>query len=64
MLSLCREMIFLAMIKSPNVIAQEEIIKTKSNYYMVLEYCNGGSLQDLLGIRKRFCERFAVGGLK
>ena len=44
MLSLCREMVFLSIINSPYVIRQEEIIKTKSNYYMILEYCNGGSL--------------------
>ena len=64
MLSLCREMVFLEMIDSPNVIRQEEVIKTKSNYYMILEYCNGGSLQDFLNVHKRFCERFAVECLK
>ncbi len=60
MLSLCREMVFLSMINSPHVIKQEEIIKTRTNYYSVLEFCNGGSLQDLLTIRKRFTESFAV----
>lgn len=44
MLSLCREFIFLQMINSPNVIRLEEIIRTRSNYYCILEYANGGSL--------------------
>ena len=44
MLSLCREFIFLQMIKSEHVIHLEEIIRTKSNYYSILEYANGGSL--------------------
>ena len=48
MLSLCREMVFLSMIDSPNVIKQVEIIKTRSNYYSVLEFANGGSIQSLL----------------
>jgi len=53
-------MVFLSMIRSPHVVKQEEIIKTRSNYYSVLEFCNGGSLQDLLTIRKRFSENFAI----
>ena len=48
MLSLCREFVFLQMIKSENVIQVEEIIRTKSNYYCVTEFANGGSLQNLL----------------
>ena len=64
MLSLCREMIFLSMIDSPNVIHQEEIIKTSSNYYSILEFANGGSLQTFLNIHKRFTEIFAIKALK
>ena len=44
MLSLCREFFFLQMINSDNVIRLEEIIRTRSNYYCILEYANGGSL--------------------
>lgn len=44
MLSLSREIVFLSMINSENVIKQVEIIKTKSNYYSILEFANGGSL--------------------
>ena len=60
MLSLCREIIFLNMINSPYVVRMEEVIKTKSNYYSVLEFCNGGSLQDFLDIHGRFPEKFAI----
>ena len=59
MLSLCREFIFLQMIDSPNIIRLEEIIRTRSNYYCVLEYANGGSLQSLLNAKKRFSEKAA-----
>ena len=59
MLSLCRELIFLKIIKSPHVISLEEVIRTKNNYYSVLEYANGGSLGDLLNKKKRFSEKFA-----
>mmetsp|Transcript_37321 Transcript_37321/g.45523 ORF Transcript_37321/g.45523 Transcript_37321/m.45523 type:complete len:210 (+) Transcript_37321:218-847(+) len=59
MLSLCREFIFLQMIDNPNIIRLEEIIRTRSNYYCVLEYANGGSLQRLLNAKKRFSEKAA-----
>lgn len=59
MLSLCREFIFLQMIDSPHVIKLEEIIRTRSNYYCILEFANGGSLQDLLNIKQRFSEPVA-----
>ena len=64
MLSLCRELIFLQMINSENVIRLEEIIRTKSNYYSILEYANGGSLQNLLNKRQRFSENVARKCLK
>ena len=60
MLSLCREIVFLSLINSPHVIKQVEVIKTKSNYYSVLEYANAGSLQDLLNIHGRFPEKVAI----
>ena len=59
MLSLCREFIFLQMIACPNVIRLEEIIRTRSNYYCILEFANGGSLQDLLNHKTRFTEKVA-----
>ena len=60
MLSLCREIVFLSMIDSPYVIKQYEVIKTKTNYYSILEFSNGGALQDLLNIHGRFTEKFAI----
>ena len=59
MMSLCREFVFLQMINSENVIRLEEIIRTPNNYYCILEYANGGSLQNLLDIKKRFPEPVA-----
>lgn len=59
MLSLCREIVFLSMINSPHVIKQEEVIRTETNYYSILEYANGGSLQSLLNLRERFSEKVA-----
>ena len=59
MLSLCREFVFLQMVNCENVIHQEEIIRTKSNYYCILEFANGGSLQSLLNMKVRFSEKVA-----
>lgn len=60
MLSLCREMVFLSMIDSPHVIKQHEIIKTRSNYYCILDFANGGALQDMLNLKERFPEKVAI----
>ena len=57
-------MVFLSMINSPHVIRQVEIIKTRSNYYSVLEFANGGSMQKLLDLRGRFSEKFAVEAIR
>ena len=59
MLSLAREFIFLQMIDCPNVIRLEEIIRTRSNYYCILEYANGGTIQKLLNQKTRFSEKVA-----
>ena len=50
MLSLCREFVFLQMVNHDNVIRLQEIIRTSNNYYCILEFANGGSLQDLLNM--------------
>ena len=57
-------MVFLSMINSPHVIRQVEIIKTRSNYYSVLEFANGGSMQGLLNLKRRFSEKFAVEAIR
>jgi len=36
------------MIKSPHVIGFIELIATGNNFYCILEYANGGSLQSIL----------------
>ena len=57
--SLAREILFLEMIKSKHVIGYVELIITKNNYYCITEFANGGSLQNLLNIYKRFPEKVA-----
>ena len=52
------------MIYSPNVIGFIELIMTKNNYYCITEYANGGSLQNLINIYKRFPEKLARKFLK
>ena len=42
------EMHSLTKINNPNVIKFIELIKTENNYYFVYEYCNGGTLEDLI----------------
>ena len=62
--SLAREILFLEMIKSPHVIGFVELILTKSNYYCILEYANGGSVQTLLNLHQRFPEKVSKKILK
>ena len=38
----------LTRINNPNVIKFIELIKTENNYYFIYEYCNGGTLEDLI----------------
>ena len=38
-------------IDSPNVIKIQEATKTQSNYYLALDYCNGGDLSQYLKTR-------------
>ena len=41
---LLNEMAIMSEIMHPNVISQSAGQKTANNYYLVLEYCNGGNL--------------------
>lgn len=43
-------------INQENIIKLYEVIKTKKNYYIVLEYCAGGDLHKFLKKRKRISE--------
>ena len=49
----------LSKIKSPNVISLKDLQKTPNNFYLVMEYCNGGDLDNLRDIRGRFKEEEA-----
>ena len=42
------EIAILKELKHKNVIKLEEVKTTKNHYYLVMEYCNGGSLSDCL----------------
>ena len=42
------ELSLMEKIHSPNVCRLKEVTKTKSNVYLALELCNGGSLQNFL----------------
>lgn len=40
----------------PNIIKLYEVFESKSNYYIVTEYCKGGSIIDFIKSRKVFNE--------
>ena len=47
-----REVMLLKLIKSPNVVKIHDLVKSPSSFYLILDYCNGGSLGDLVKFRK------------
>jgi serine/threonine protein kinase len=54
--SIVREVVILEMIDSPHVIKFIEFVRTSNNFYLFIEYVNGGSLQNLLDIKGCFPE--------
>ena len=42
------EIQILSCIKSPSIIHFIEILRTSNNYYIIYEYCNGGTLEDII----------------
>lgn len=52
-----REMKILKSIRHPNVIKLYEIIETKSNIYLMMEYASGGELFDYIVSKDRLSER-------
>jgi serine/threonine protein kinase len=46
------EISVLGRVKCPHIISFVEMLRTSSNYYLVYEYCNGGTLAQLLEKRK------------
>ena len=42
------EIEILSSIDSPYIIKFIEILRTSNNYYLIYEYCNGGTLEDII----------------
>ena len=53
------EIDLLAKINSPHVIKLIDIQRTQHNFYLIMEYCNGGDLEKLKMVKKRFTENEA-----
>ena len=49
----------LTRIQSPNVIGFYDVQKTANNFYLMMQYCNGGDLEELRKVRKSFREQEA-----
>jgi len=56
-----REIGVLSRLNCPHIIRFVEMLRTASNYYLVYEYCNGGTLAQLLDKRKFLEESEALG---
>ncbi|EGR34530.1 protein kinase domain protein [Ichthyophthirius multifiliis] len=50
----------LARINNPYIVKFIEMLKTKNNYYFVYEYCNGGTLEDVINTQKYLPEHEAL----
>ena len=46
----------LTKINSPYVIKLYDLQRTENNFYLIMEYCNGGDLENLKDIKGRFRE--------
>ena len=57
--NLQNEIKILAKIRSPYVIKLKDLTKTANRFYLIMEYCNGGDLDSLKKLRKRFKEKEA-----
>ncbi|KAL8151285.1 hypothetical protein V2J09_021093 [Rumex salicifolius] len=53
-----REIGTLKLLKHPNIVRLYEVLASKTNIYMVLEYVNGGELFDKLSGRGKFSEKY------
>lgn len=54
------EISVLSKIDNPNIIRLKEFIQTANNYYLVYEYCNGGTLETYISKRKHLSEKEAL----
>ncbi|EAS03183.1 Serine/Threonine kinase domain protein (macronuclear) [Tetrahymena thermophila SB210] len=50
----------LARINNPYIVKFIEMLKTKNHYYFVYEYCNGGTLEDIINNQKTLPEHEAL----
>lgn len=50
------EINILTKINSPHVIKLHDLQRTENNFYLFMELCNGGDLENLKEIRGRFKE--------
>lgn len=52
------EVVIMNQIKHPNLMHLYNYFESKNNYYLVVDYCEGGSLENILSKKKsrRFSE--------
>ncbi len=50
----------LTKISHPNIIKFVEMLRTNNNYYLVYQYCNGGTLSDYIKSKKRLTQDEAL----
>ena len=51
------EVAVMSKIKHPNVMHLFEFMETRSNFYLVLQYCNNGDLEGYMKKNGRLCEK-------
>ena len=54
--NLKNEITILSKIDHPQVIKLKDIQRTENNFYLVMEFCNGGDLEKLKDLRRKFKE--------
>ena len=54
------EITVLSKIDNPNIIRLKESIQKANNYYLVYEYCNGGTLETYISKKKHLSEKEAL----
>lgn len=58
--ALISEVKVMRMLNSPCIVALKDVLETANNYYIVQEYCDGGTLRGYLNKRKQIPEKQAV----
>jgi serine/threonine protein kinase len=54
------EITILSKVNHPNIIKFIEMLRTSNNYYLVYEYCNGGTLAEYIKAKKKLTEEEAI----